>query len=178
MATVRGKKFVFKQNRIPGPSKTVFRYSGEIVRVLKQIPGQDLVYLFVFRTNTTVIASLTEFNKTKRRCWGAYNTMLLIGRQKRSWEIYIQRGLIPAPTYASPGCVKGPFAAYYDEDEIFKIRDAIAEIPRGSARKDGKMRSRTKVLTKSELRSKIGDGRLLYVQNDEGQFVPIWSETA
>ena len=90
------------------------------------------------------------------------------------------RGIIKPPTYASVGNKKGPWHAYYDEDEIFQIRDAISEIQRGRPRKDGKskMPSRTKVLTKSELRSKIGDGRLLYVQNDDGEFVPIWSETA
>lgn len=103
--------------------------------------------------------------------------MKIIGRTHSTWDRYLARRIIPRPKYACIGNLPTQgVRAWYSEDDLYDIRDAIAEIPAGGSQKAGAPLRRTKVLTKQELRAKLGDGRMLYVQNENDEFVPIWSD--
>jgi len=167
------KKSIYEQNGIPAPSKQVFFYNGELVKILDRDPATNTVLLYYYHTDSVKVAAYDHFQKNKRRAWAAYATRHIFDRQIARWERYLIRRIIPRPTYANIGNVPGQgIKGYYSEDDLYDIRDAIAE----QFFKNSKTR-RAKVLTKQELRAKIGDGRIMYVYNDEGDLVPIWSES-
>jgi hypothetical protein len=89
----------------------------------------------------------------------------------------IKAGLILPPVGVLPNGERvWQRMSYYSEDELFKIREAIASIHCGRPRKDGKITSRKDVPTERDLRSLIGDAIMLYTQNKNGEFVPVWAE--
>lgn len=178
MANQSRERAFYKKNGIPAPARNIFFYDGELVKVVQRIPTKDTIYLHHYHSGKVRVASYLHFQKTKRRAWNCYATRLIIGRSIQSWERYLARRMIPRPAYASLNNTPGPgIKAYYSEDDLYAIRDALSEIPLGAPPKHGYWQARQKILTKAELRAKIGDGRMLYVQNDDGEFVPVWSET-
>lgn len=178
MANQRRERAFYKKQGIPAPAINIYFYNKELVKVLQRNPGNDTIYLYCFHDGKTKVTSYVEFQKQKRRAWNALACKKIIGRSKNSWEKYIAKEMIPRPHYAAIGNKRGPgIRGYYSEDDLYKIRDAISEIPFGAPPKRSYPAKRTKVLTKQELRARIGDGRILYMQNDDGEFVPVWSES-
>lgn len=178
MANQHRERSFYKKNGIPAPCTKIFFYNKELVKVLQINRGNDTVYLLHYHSGKTLVASWMHFQTHKRRAWQCYYARLIIGRSLASWEKYLSKRMIPRPHYANVGNMpKAGIRAYYSEDHLYEIRDAIAEISFGAPPQKGYPTKKTKVLTKAELRAKIGDGRMLYVQNDEGEFVPIWSES-
>jgi hypothetical protein len=92
-------------------------------------------------------------------------------------ERYIKEGLIKPPTGATPGG-KRIFTkkSYFSEDDIFEIRNVMANMHTGRPRKDGRITPRKDVLTERDLRSLLGDGMLLYTKTEDGRFIPVWQE--
>lgn len=52
----------------------------------------------------------------------------------------------------------------------------MAQTHHGKARKDGLV-TNNKVPTEQELRYAMGDGMMMYIKNEQGQFIPVFSET-
>jgi hypothetical protein len=52
----------------------------------------------------------------------------------------------------------------------------MSHIHSGRPRKDGRITPRKNIPTEKELRSLIGDAIMLYTQNKNGEFIPVWAE--
>ena len=52
----------------------------------------------------------------------------------------------------------------------------MAQTHHGPPRKDGLV-TNNKIPTVEELRYAMGDGMIMYVKNEQGQFIPVFSET-
>ena len=61
----------------------------------------------------------------------------------------------------------------WHENDIMKARDYFASLHRGRPRKDGKVNP-APIPTRRELRAMIRQEQILYVKNEEGDFVPAW----
>jgi len=66
--------------------------------------------------------------------------------------------------------------AYYSESTVKEIRDILASLHRGRPRKDGLITNDT-VPTIQELTRRMGDGILTYMRTEDGNFVPLWTES-
>jgi hypothetical protein len=65
---------------------------------------------------------------------------------------------------------------YFSEDDLFKIREGMASVHSGRPRKDGRVTPRKDIPNEKELRSLIGKDIMLYTQNKDGEFIPVWAE--
>jgi hypothetical protein len=66
--------------------------------------------------------------------------------------------------------------SYFSEDDLFKIREGMASVHSGRPRKDGRVTPRKDIPNEKELRSLIGKDIMLYTQNKDGEFIPVWAE--
>ena len=89
----------------------------------------------------------------------------------------MKNGTIPYPTGAQKDGVRGwQIRSYYSESQVKQIRDTLASINVGGRRKDGLV-TNNKTPTIQELNRRMGSGILTYTKTEDGQFIPLWSES-
>lgn len=180
MVDQKRERSFYEKNGVPAPAKKIYFYNGELYRIISRVPQVDLINLYHFHSGQIQVCSLTDFQRRKKRAWNNYQTRKFFNRSLKTWEKYLARRIIPRPVYAGLNNTPGSgIRSYYSEEHIHNIRDAIAEIPFGAPPRDGRVRHRTKVLTKQELRARLGDGQMLYIKDphDDNKFIPVWSES-
>jgi hypothetical protein len=64
----------------------------------------------------------------------------------------------------------------WSEQDIMNLHDWIVSQQRGRPRLDGLPRRHGKILSKAEIRSRLRNEVQIFVQNDKGDFIPIWKE--
>ena len=63
---------------------------------------------------------------------------------------------------------------YWREEDILNIQDYFANVHFGRPRNDGAITPKKGSVTKEEVDAKLGRREVLYVQNERGEFIPIW----
>jgi len=159
------------------PSNIIFFINNELVKVIHTNRASNICFLYNYIKDKEQSMLLSDFKKYRKRAYTVINTTRIFKRSRVQFERMIKDGLILPPVGASPeGKRAWQKMSYYSEDDLFKIREAMASIHTGRPRKDGKITSRKDVPTERDLRSLIGDAIMLYTQNKDGEFVPVWAE--
>jgi hypothetical protein len=118
----------------------------------------------------------SDFKKHRKRAYTVINTARLLGRSRMQLYRYYRDGLIEPPVGILPGGERVfRKKSYYSEDDVFKIREAMASLHHGRPRNDGRT-TNNRTLTEKELRAKMGDALVLYTRTKDGDFIPVWSE--
>ena len=69
----------------------------------------------------------------------------------------------------------GPTGKYYfSANDIIDIQDHFANVHFGRPRNDGAITPKRNTVTKEEVDPRLGRREVLYVQNDDGEFIPVW----
>lgn len=63
---------------------------------------------------------------------------------------------------------------YWREEDILNVQDYFANVHFGRPRNDGAITPKRGSVTKEEVDAKLGRREVLYVQNERGEFIPIW----
>jgi hypothetical protein len=151
--------------------------NGQLVRIHHISRAQGIVTLHNLFLDTMQTTTIIEFRKKRRRAFTVVEAARLLNFHRKSIPRLVKRGVIPNPTGELPGGVRAfQHNAYYSEDQLFEMREALSQVHHGRARKDGLI-SNNKTPSESELRHAIGDGMMLFVRNDDGRMVPVFSET-
>jgi hypothetical protein len=104
-------------------------------------------------------------------------TAKLVNRHKKYMPSLMKRGVIPKPMGSQKGGNTGwQVRSYYSESQVKEIRDILASIHIGKARKDGLVTNNL-TPTNQELTRRMGDGILTYTKTEDGRFIPVWSES-
>ena len=93
----------------------------------------------------------------------------MVNRHKDRIRCAIREGAIPQPQRAGPNGKN-----YFSPDDILNIQDHFANIHFGRPRKDGAITPKRNSVTKEEVDAKLGRREVLYVQNEDGEFIPVW----
>lgn len=159
------------------PSAIIFFINNELVRVVHSNRANNIVVVYNYIQDKDQTLLLSDFKKHRKRAYTVTNTVKIFKRSRVQFERIIKKGIIPPPTGTAPGGKRlWQKMSYYSEDDLFTIRDGIASIHSGRPRKDGRVTTRKDVPSEKELRSLIGDAIMLYTQNKDGEFVPVWAE--
>ena len=71
------------------------------------------------------------------------------------------------------GIQTSTYPSYYTEEQVFQIRDIMSVIHRGHPRNDGLVTNNT-TPTEDQLRAKINNSLLVYVRDEDGNFIPTF----
>ena len=63
---------------------------------------------------------------------------------------------------------------YFNDNDILDIQNYFANIHYGRPRNDGSITPLKRTVTKEEVDARLGRRDVLYVQNDKGEFIPVW----
>lgn len=162
---------------IQRPRRKTWFLNGDLVRITHVSRAQGMVTLFNCTQDHNMYISMIEFKKKRRRAYTVSETAQLLNYHKKSIPRLIKAGLLPEPMGELPGGERAfHHLSYYSEDQIYEARNLMAQTHMGRARKDGLV-TNNKTPTEQELRYAMGDGMIYYVKDENGKFVPIFSET-
>ena len=158
-------------------NQRVWFLNGDLVRPhhITRSAGTITVYNIIQDRLETCL--ITDFKRNRERAYTVGETAKLVNRHKKYMPSLMKRGVIPFPTGSSKGGKTGwQIRSYYSESQVKEIRDILASIHIGKARKDGLVTNNL-TPTNQELTRRMGDGILTYTKTEDGRFIPVWSES-
>ena len=93
----------------------------------------------------------------------------MVDRHPERIRFAIKEGHIKRPQQSGP---KGKF--YFNDNDILDIQNYFANIHYGRPRNDGSITPLKRTVTKEEVDARLGRRDVLYVQNDKGEYIPVW----
>lgn len=167
----------YNNRPIQKPAGQVWFLNGDLVRVYHRNRGQGIITLYNINQDKLQTILYDEWLKKRKRAYSVKNTAQLINRNRKYLAQLVRNGVLPPPRGSSIGGVRGlRIRAYYSEDDVRDIRDALAQRQWGKPRKDGLI-TNNHTPTPQELRRRMGDGILSYTKTQDGRFIPVWDET-
>lgn len=162
---------------IQRPRRKTWFLDGDLVRITHVSRAQGMVTLWNCTKTVSMMIAMVEFKRKRKRAFTVSETALLLNYHKKSIPRLIKMGMLPEPMGELPGGERAfHYLSYYSEDQIWEARNLMAQTHMGRARKDGLI-TNNKTPTEQELRYAMGDGMIYYVKNEEGKFIPVFSET-
>lgn len=162
---------------IKRPRRKVWFLGDDLVRIEHTSRAAGIVTLYNLTQDIRQTTTIQEFRKRRKRAYTVKETAQLLNCHRKHVPRLVKRGLIPEPIGELPGGKRAfHHLSYYSEDTIMEARKAMAQVHHGAPRKDGLITNNT-TPTEQELRYAMGDGMILYTKNDDGKFVPVFSET-
>lgn len=158
-------------------SRKIWFINGDLCRVEHIQRSEDIVTLYNFIQERNFIMTMVEFKRKRERAYSVLETAKLLNYERKTIPMLVSKGILPKPTGKTPGGVtKFHYSAYYAESQVYEARKLLAQTHPGRPRKDGRV-TNNKVPTEQELRVAMGGAMLVYIQDKDGNFVPIFSET-
>jgi hypothetical protein len=159
------------------PSTVIFFINGDLVRLVHSNRASNICTIYNYIQDKEQSMILSDFKKHRIKAYTFMNVTKIFARSRVQFERMIKAEIILPPTGAVPGGKRvWQKMSYYSEDDLFTIREAMSHIHSGRPRKDGRITPRKNIPTEKELRSLIGDAIMLYTQNKNGEFIPVWAE--
>jgi len=151
-----------------------FYLNGRLHKVLRRSRGEDLLVAWDYESGKRVAYSLAEVNKNKQHAYPISEVVKIIGKHEDTIKLHIYRGNLKAPqqVYSLNG-KKTPGKYYWSEDDIRDMHDFFKTVHRGRPRGDGKI-TVGDMPSRAEIEAMMKQENILYVKNNEGEFVPVW----
>ena len=159
------------------PTRNIWFLNGDLVRSYHINRAAGIMSVYNINNDRIESCLISDFKKNRERAYSINATADLVNRNRKYMPDLMNRGVIPQPTGASIGKKRGwRIRAYYSESQVREIRDILATQHIGRPRKDGLVTNST-TPTYQELTRRMGDGILTYRKTEDGQFVPLWTES-
>lgn len=157
--------------------RKVWFLNGDLVSIEHTSKSQGLIALKNWTQDRIMYMSVRDFKKARKHAYSTKEVAELLNYKPSVIKNLYYDGVIPKPMGRFPnGKIVSGGHVYYSEEKIFLIRDILAGRHWGKARKDG-MITNNKVPTESELWAKVNNSYFVYVQNEDGEFIPTFPET-
>jgi hypothetical protein len=158
-------------------SKKIWFLNDDLVRSYHLNRSNGIMSVYNITKDRIDSCLISDFKKNRERAYTVKETAELVNRHRKYLPTLMQNGTIPYPTGSQKGG-EGKFGirSYYSESQVHTIRDILASFHAGRPRKDGLITNDT-VPTKQELTRRMGNGILTYTRSEDGNFIPIWTES-
>lgn len=172
MAT-KGRRGTRSRN---GRNVKYFYLNANLYRVLRIVRAEDFVECWNYTTHRREGLVWSEVRKRSERAFPLSEVCKMLGRTRVTLEQAIIAGKIPAPQRLyTLDLERKPGKYMFSEKDILSLHDYYLTVHVGRPRADGKI-TPGRMPTKAELRAMMRHDTVLYVQNDDGEFVPVWKE--
>ena len=158
-------------------SSVIFFINSELVKIVHKNKPNNICTIYNYKYDKEQTMLYSDFKKHRKKAYTVSTTIKIFKRSRMQFHRMMSNNIIPLPTGASLGGErKWQIMSYYSEDDLYKIREAMANIHIGKPRKDGRITPAKDILSEKDLRSLLGDGIMLYTKTEDGRFIPVWQE--
>ena len=153
-----------------------FYLNGKLHKVLRRSRAEDLLVAWDYELGKRVAYNLTDVNKNKQYAYPISEVVKIIGKHEDTIKWHLYRGDLrfPKQIYSLNG-KKTPGKYFWSEDDIRKMHDFFKTVHRGRPRKDGGI-TPGDMPSRAEIEAIMKQENILYVKNDDGDFVPVWKQ--
>lgn len=183
MAGPTGKKYNIKPpvteflKRSPA-AKKYFYIDGKLYRQVKADRGNDLLRAWSYMDNCVVDFIWSDAKRHMQQAFNTVEVCKLINRTKKNIFEHLAAGAINPPfkigvqKTTSRGTEFGQFK--WSEDDVLALHEHYLTVGAGRPRKDGMLSAAVRIPTRLELIAMMKQNRVVYIQDDSGNFVPIF----
>jgi hypothetical protein len=143
--------------------------NGELHHIIHINKPADVCTTFNYIQNKIVKYPYKNMKKHAQKAYLINEVARMVDRHPERIRVGINEGNIRQPQRSGP---KGKF--YFNENDILDIQDYFANLHYGRPRNDGAITPLKRTVTKEEVDAKLGRRDVLYVQNENGDFIPVW----
>jgi len=160
-------------------STTRLRYfylNGKLHKVIRRSRAEDLIVAWNYDLGKRVAYNLTDVNKNKQHAYPINEVVKLIGKHEDTIKMHLYKGDLKFPQriYSLNGN-KTPGKYFWSEDDIRQMHDFFKSVHRGRPRIDGGI-TPGNMPSRAELEAMMKQENILYVKNNDGEFVPVWKQ--
>jgi hypothetical protein len=154
-----------------------FFVNGLLHKTLNVNRGQDLITAWCYSEKRRVSYVWSDTQKNLEKAYTITQVADMLGRHRMTIDKYIRNGYIRTPqrTYIIDGKFDKLGKYMFSERDILDLHEYFCSVSVGRPRKDGVINS-LNLPTRSELKAALKTASVLYIKNDEGDFVPVWKE--
>jgi hypothetical protein len=151
-----------------------FFYHGNLHKKIHISRGADIITAWDYPAGKMCKHIYSDVRKNGERAFYTREVAEMVGRRRLALELAILEGKIQPPqhSYGLDGERK-KYAYFWSEKDIMELHAHFVNIHRGRPRQDGMVTTQG-LPTAAELRAMIRQNTILYVQKDDGTFVPTW----
>jgi hypothetical protein len=160
-------------------SKTRLRYfylNKKLHKVLRRSRAEDLLIAWDYQLSKRVAYNLADVNKNKQHAYPIKEVVKIIGKHEDTIKKHLYAGNLkfPQQIYSLNGN-KTPGKYMWSEDDIREMHDFFKKLHRGRPRKDGRI-TPGDLPSRAEIEATMKQENILYVKNNDGEFVPVWKQ--
>ena len=153
-----------------------FYLNNRLHKVLRRSRAEDLLVAWDYQNEKRVAYSLTDVNKNKQHAYPISQVVKIIGKHEDTIKLHLYKGNLqyPQQSYSLNGN-KTPGKYFWSEDDIRKMHDFFKTVHRGRPRIDGRI-TPGDMPSRAEVEATMRQDNILYVKNNEGEFIPVWKQ--
>jgi hypothetical protein len=129
----------------------------------------DIITTFNYAQDKIIRYPYRSTKKIMKKAYSIGEAARVIDRHPDRIRFGISNGHIQDGQKSGPNGKK-----YFTEDQIMDMQDYFANIHSGRPRKDGSITAKKNSVTKEEASARLGVRQVLYIQNEKGDFIPVW----
>jgi hypothetical protein len=151
-----------------------FYLNGNLHKSLHINRGADTITTWCYPLHKRVAYTYSDVKKYKGPAFTTQETAKMLMRTRLTLEHAILRGDIEAPQFTyGLNEHKKKFKYMWSEDNVLEAHAYLSTVHRGRPRKDGLITPQ-RLPTVRELRAMMRNETVFYVQDDDGEFRPVW----
>lgn len=180
MADLRGKKYAVKKPDVQPlqrtkSSKSYFYVDSNLYRIIRQDRPNDLLRAWSYLDNAVVDFVWSDVRRRMQQAFDTKEVCVLLNRTKKNILEHIAAGAIVPPQKI--GVQENGFGHYkWSEDDVLALHAHYLTVGSGRPRKDGMLSAGARIPTRLELVAMMKQHRMIYVQDADGNFVPIFDQ--
>lgn len=154
-----------------------FFLNGDLHKSMHINRSKDIIWAWNYPKAKRAAYTYSDVKKRAGKAFTTKQVCEMVGRTRLILERAIISGNINAPqmTYGLDEN-RRPHKYMWSEKDIMDLHAFMMTVHRGRPRRDGLITS-SNLPTARELRAMIHQETVLYVKNDDGEFVPTWKAT-
>lgn len=136
--------------------------------------GADVIEAWCYPLAKRVAYTYSDVRSRHERAFTTPEVCQMLNRSHDHMRHAIMEGKVEPPQFTYTLNANRNMLKYmWHEKDIIKARNYFASVQFGRPRKDGRVNPKP-IPTERELRAMIRQERIVYVKNDQGEFVPAW----
>lgn len=161
-------------------AKSYFYVDSKLYKVITQDRANNILRAWRFEDEQVVQFVWSDVKRMMQQAFSTAEVAKLLNRSKKNLFEHLDAGAINAPYKigVQKGHGKGKEFGYYkwSEDDVIAMHEHYLTVGRGRPRKDGTLKAAPRIPSRMELIAMIRQNRMVYVQDSEGNFVPIFDQ--
>lgn len=167
---------VSKKRRSSQEKFLYFYLNGNLHKVLRKKRSENLIIAWDYPNGKRVAYVLSDVQKNKQRAYSIPQVAKFINRHPETIKRHMRNGEINFPQYSYTFDENKRLLKYFfSEKDVKELHDFFKTVHRGRPRIDGDITT-SKIPSNAELEALMRNEKILYVKNENGDFVPVWRQ--